>query len=544
MAFPYQKLEANGVDVAGAATEELLNDFSEKHFKHGADIYQGTYRFDDFDSRIEVSYQVQNPIVFDLAPIEPVRFKRLWISHLQTKGAPNLQNVPVTPPNLRITSKKIKFVITVFKGHTSDVDFSVDFQWDVEARCAVLLIDAGGDKKAVRLEPIKVTFSVSASTILKEIAFALRRIGRAKTAELQVRETRGHIVAFGNPNDPVWCTNVEKLLLFLVNQVLAQNMTNFIKDWDLPRAIEIANGVSISPHYLEVSDKMLIVGGIVNYPTKALSHMDSRVERILLEFREQFNEEFGAMTDKQLNNWKPSQSSCLRWLKAKEQELRNSIPPSTKKRQAGARAYTENLLILSNDHLFDALAKAYLNAHNGWDGSEQLDFLVRAEVGWWFKVDHGWAKVVPHGVEIHANVEVGGYLRGCVPNPDPKHWGEWMCEGICVEIKPRPDFGLQAYPSFLADGVYLNLRLLTQSLALQFCSGVPPWLNALIGWITSMLTAPLLDVLRVAISLFHFKILDYPRYFPGTPLEWTPRLNVTPTNYGPYLAFTGDPKFK
>src|SRR6185503_10323846 len=159
----------------------------------------------------------KHAIKFSLAPITPSRFKGVWVSHLRSKGAPNLreQDVALVPPNLVLNAEKVKFIFTVYKGHTNDEDFSVDFEWDLEARCAVLLVDAEGGTKAVRLEPLKVQFSKPPAAIESEIAAAVKKIGERRAKRGRAIQGR-----FGDPTDPEWCVKLEKLFLFLVNQVL------------------------------------------------------------------------------------------------------------------------------------------------------------------------------------------------------------------------------------------------------------------------------------------------------------------------------------
>jgi hypothetical protein len=169
--------------------------------------------------------------------------------------------------------------------------------------------------------------------------------------------------------------------------------------------------------------------------------------------------------------------------------------------------------------------------------------LLKAECGWWVNVGGASAEVVPKGIFVKAQAAVGGYARGCVPNPDPKHWGEWMCIGLGVALRVVPDFLVKAYFTFNTDGVYLRLVLLSTGVSVTI-DGAPGWLNDLLGWITSMLTQPLFAAISLLIAAFRVRIIEYPRYLPGTALEWEPRLNTTPENAGPYLVFTADPIIK
>jgi hypothetical protein len=532
-------LSANGVDVAGVITETFLNKFAKAHFEKGNAIYKGSYDVTDFESKLRISYEFKSPIKFALSPIRESLFKDVWISHLRNKGAAGLTDVSIVPPNLVLAAEKVKFVFTVFRGQTNQEDFSVEFEWDLEARCAVTLAEASGGGKEIRLEPLKVKFSKPVEQLAKEIIEAVQKIGNSRR-----RTSKATNGAFGNPADPEWCIKLERLFLFLVNQLLAVSMTNFIKTWQLPRAIDLIKGVAISPSFLEIANKMLVVGGQVIYALPRISPIAERVTEFLEGFNEKLAEEITSLTDEQLEKWEPSKSPSFQFIKMKETEILSEYNSLVSESKKTSRAYPENLQILSNDKLFDALAKAYLKDEHHGDYQIKLDFLIKAEAGWWEKVDGGYGRVVPGGIQIGANVNIGGYARACVPNPDPKHWGEWLCVGLCVQLEPKPNFGINAYPNFKNSGIHIRLVLLTQRIEMSLCGNVPGWINRIIRWLTGVLTEPLLNVIRALIALFNFKIVDYPKYFPGTALEWRPRFNTQPSNTGPYLAFTADPEFK
>jgi hypothetical protein len=532
-------LVANGVDVAGVITDTFLNNFSDAHFKKGNEIYKGSYEISDFESKLRIFYEFAAAIKFDLSPIPPNRFQSIWISHLKTKGSPNLAEVPMVPPNLMLSGERVKFRFTVYKGQTNDEDFSVDFEWSLEARCAVLLVEVAGGERELRLEPIKVKFTKSPEQLSREIAERVALIAQTRGPSRGLQNGR-----FGNPADPEWCIKLEKLFLFLVNQVLAISMTNFIKTWRLPRAIDLIKGVAVSPSYLEIANKMMIVGGQVLYAPSRVSPIAERVTEFMESFSEKLQEEIETLTDEQLEKWDPNRSPSFQFLRQREKQILAEFNELANKSKNTSKSYPDNVQILSNDKLFDALAKAYLKDERRKDYSTRIDFIVKGEAGWWLKVDGGYGRVVPSGVKIGANIAVGGYARACAPNPDPKHWGEWSCIGLCVQIEPKPNFEIDAFPDFKSSGIHIRLVLRTQRIEASLCGGIPSWVNKIVRWITGVLSEPLLDVIRALIALFNFKVVDYPKYFPGTAIGFEPRFNSRAQNAGPYLAFTADPKFK
>ena len=50
--------------------------------------------------------------------------------------------------------------------------------------------------------------------------------------------------------------------------------------------------------------------------------------------------------------------------------------------------------------------------------------------------------------------------------------------------------------------------------------------------------------LEAVVLLLHIRIAQYPKFFPGTGLEWIPNMSSTPDNAGPYLVFSAAPQFK
>ncbi|MDH7452839.1 hypothetical protein QF205_07050 [Luteimonas composti] len=554
MAFPYKSLQDAGVDVAAAVHENFLNNFSKGHFKSVPNLYKGGVDFNEFESRVTVGYKIQEALTFNLKQIPQSKIKNVLLSHYKdAKKSTNAETYldAFAPPNVELTGKKVEVTITVFKGHTNDVDFSIGFNWSIDARCLIYFKEYSSEKKAIRLEAIRVAFSKSEPELLKEIVGKLKRVlpqpvestGKTSTVSASThnhkKDKKGTASAISSNDE--WCTKLEKLFLFLVNQVLAIQFTNFVNEWELPRAIEISDGASISPSLLSVDDNYLIVGAQVNYiPSQAVTEIHTAVASLLDEFNDQYRQEFSGMTDDDFYGWKPEKSQSLNWLKSREVEAQKKAAGSGQK--LAKKAFDKNLLLLANDRLFDAVAKSELKASGSSSYGKKLDHLVKAEAGWWYTVGPASASVIKGGIQVEAAAEVGGYVRGCVPDLDPKNWGDWRCEGICIKLGLK-DFGIQARPSFDNDGVYFRFSLKSGSaITFGFCDA-PGWLNDLLGWISALFTRALLSVISTLVSLFKFKIVDYPEHFPGTGLEWKPRLNQKPENQLTFLEFSGDPSF-
>src|SRR2546430_2359512 len=126
MAIPYQAFKDAGADVGAGVTEAFLNRFATAHFAGYPAVYGGQYESDQFEQKIRIEFQAQNPLVFTLAPLGPNKFGKLWVAHLQARGSKikTPAELITIPPDVEVTTSKMKFVITVFKADGS-VDFSV-----------------------------------------------------------------------------------------------------------------------------------------------------------------------------------------------------------------------------------------------------------------------------------------------------------------------------------------------------------------------------------------------------------------------------------
>lgn len=537
MAVDYDELVKNGVDIAGAINEVFLNKFSASHHKTVPDVYEGRQRFSQFDNDVEIQFKVSTPITFDFSPIRDTKFRKLWVSHLIAKGAsPVLAGrYSDTPPNLKLYCDEVLFKVIIYDGHSNTVVLSVDFEWGLEAIAAVILTGS-----VLQLQPMRVSFSTGSTIVASEISARVREI----TTSRKLPSKPLHPVTFGDPTDPVWCAKLEQMILLLLNQVLATQISNFIKSWELPRAIEVADGIGIAPTYVAIHGDDLVVGAQVVTMPIGPSVLQVQLDALIEEFTDRADKEFSALSDEELRVWRPDHSPTLEWIgnyaRSVEDKVLHELKASREKKLV---RFDPNLQILFNDKLFDVLAKRFLSISTGWRGSKELDRLLKAEAGWWFRVTNARATVIASGVQVNADVSVGGDAKVCHFDVDPKSFGKWKCYGIGVELYPVPDFGLQVLPSFAADGAYISARLLTTGIGARLPNW-PGWANDILGWVVGNLTRPLLSAVAAVIALFRIRVLRYPHHFPGTGLEWTPNFNQTPTNIGPYLVFSADPDFE
>jgi hypothetical protein len=536
MAYPYKELEAAGVDIAGLVNEKFLNNFSISHHKVNPSLYRGADYTDELGDRVEISYKVANPLKFDMNPISESRFRGLYESHLITKGMDpaNISKLFSVPANLKLTSSDVLFEIAVIDTSSGNDIIRVPFEWDMEARCAVTLQEDNG-AYSVRLDPLKVEFSVGEPTALLEIRQA---ISGDKT-----------ITKLDNPKqykapDPEWCLKIERLILLLVNKVIAVQLSNFIRSWELPKAIELVDGVDFKPSYLDVKSDYLAIGGHVTMSPAVESSIQSAATAVLTEYAHRAQLEFDSMSDDDIKNIQSRKLESVEWLKEQTKSLSvaTQVEPSKGKGTSQVGGFDKNISLLLNDKPIDYVAKKELSVREGSHSEIKLDRALKAEAGWWLKVHSISGGVSPGGVWVKATPDVGGYARVCHFDIDPKNFGRWKCHGPAVQIILK-NARFSAFPSFESNGIYLRGKFDSDGIEVRI-PGWPSWANDLLAWVTRTLSDPIIDFLGALLSLFRVRVVKYPKHFPGTGLEWQPNVNRVPSNIGPYLEFSADPAFE
>lgn len=535
MSYPYQDLEAAGVDIAGLVSEGFLNKFSASHHRVNPNLYQGSDHTDELGDRVEIKFKVVNPITFDLTPISESRFRSLYEAHLISKGMnpSKIAKLFSVPANLKLNSKKVSFEIAVINIQDGSDIVRVPFAWDMEARCSVILVESNG-AYSVRLDPLKVEFSTGEKAALLELRQALLGNGDSSDSDEPQR--------YRSPN-PEWCLKIERLMLLLVNKVIAVQLSNFIRSWELPKAIELVDGVDFKPSYLDVKADYLALGGHVTMSPVAVSALQAKASIVLAEYTQRIQTELDAMTDDEIVNIKSAKFKSVEWLKSTTNAL--AAEPeiaSSGKGGLASNAFTKNVSLLFNDKPIDYVAKKELSIRDGSRTSIQLDRALKAEAGWWLNIHSVSGGIAPAGLWVQATPDVGGYARVCHFDLDPKHFGEWKCYGPAVQLAIKnAKFG--AFPSFESNGVYVRGRFSSDGIEVRI-PGWPSWANELLAWVTRVLSDPIVDFLGALLSLIKIRIVEYPKHFPGTGLEWKPNMNTMPANIGPYLELSADPAFE
>lgn len=536
--IPTDDLTAAGIDVAAIFTEEFLNNFASTHHSENEAVYRGSSQITELDDLVEIRFEFSNPITFDLFPISKRRFLPIWHNHLLARGADPTQisDYVSAPENLVLSSQSVQFKVIVFNGQdTSSIKLEVDFLWNLMARVMIRI-----EEGALKLEPLKVTFAPSADMQLVEI--------RERVAIAAGRALTDGGSNYFNTMDDEWCLKVEQLIILLLNQILNTQISNFIRTWELPRGIELIDDIELQADYLQIANDLLIVGAqIVPSALTQSSQVAEKFKAVMVEYRERTSSEsvsFAKAEPEKVTAADIEVSETADWFESRGDDVQRSMVELENQYNSldDVHAYPENLLVLANDKLFDLIAARELAVNESWGDEKKLDRLLKGKIGWWAKVGNGRANIVAGGINVEAEARIGGEVRVCHFDIDPKNFGRWRCHGPCVNLTIEPKFSLQAFPYFSNRGMFFRTRLTSRSISLSHCDW-PPWANKLLGWVTRMLTRPFMSALRQLSGLFKIKVVDFPEHFPGTALTWEARINARPRNEGEYLVISGDPKF-
>ena len=325
--------------------------------------------------------------------------------------------------------------------------------------------------------------------------------------------------------------------------MIAVQLSNFIRSWELPKAIELVDGVDFKPSYLDVKADYLALGGHVTMSPVAISELQSKASTVLSEYTHRIQAEFDAMNDEEILNIKSAKFKSVEWLKSATVALGAETEATSSGRGNPANnGFTKNVSLLFNDKPIDYLAKKELSIREGSSSSIQLDRALKAEAGWWLNIHSVSGGIKQAGLWIKATPDAGGYARVCHFDFDPKHFGEWKCYGPAVQLVIK-NAKFEVFPSFESNGVYVRGRFSSDGIEVRI-PGWPNWANDLLAWVTRALSDPIIDFLGALLSLIKIRIVEYPKHFPGTGLEWTPNMNTLPANIGPYLEFSADPAFE
>lgn len=261
-------LDASNFDIAAGLREDEIRNFLTAHYGQQCPggipggVYAGGGTLDELG--LTYTFTVDAPIVATVAPLTAARFGALmqaWIAtvpELAAFGAPPLALPPQAsgtisdppPPNIQLNAPQITLTVSATDG---SINPPAVLQFSMTAT-GYVAASTSGDMVTVTVVPIAVRLDNPAG-FQKQV--------------ISVLKDRG----FDKKNDPdPNCIPLQKLILHIVNAVIAPKLSGFIQEFTFPVPIKLFNNVSILGVDLDVVDKLVVILATVGFSSPALNN--------------------------------------------------------------------------------------------------------------------------------------------------------------------------------------------------------------------------------------------------------------------------------
>jgi hypothetical protein len=479
-------LHASTYDVAAGLSEATLTDFLAAH--HGAEeasassIYRGKGRAAEIG--LSWSYHVKSPARLDLMPIAPATFARVYAGWMRTvpelaryvdarrplgsepNEAGTLADDP--PPNVQVQVANVEVIVETDTGIKVPFNYAVTITGFVE-------VTAEDDTRVLRIVPVaaKVTDPAALNAL---VASAVPKATGMPAAD---------------------CVELRKLILYLLNVLIANRIGSFVRQFSLPVPIDVVQGVTIGDVGLEVVDDLLVLMGRLSTTPAVVSN-----EQAALESGDHDRIMMAAQTAK----------STPTSLAADAQR----IPVRSLGERAALGPWpARGLFIILHERLFQAFA-----ATVGYQTSAEScrsAFGLKGCLGYAMRVWGVTAQVRANALHIAAQFQASGWLKVCIST----HCGS-KCHTVSANPESRPNFDAV----FAIRGRELWLTAAPGAFDIRWKIGGLPWpFNRLIEWALNTLSDVALLFARILYRQFEQKLTTFPEVFPGTSLRYTPSLD-------------------
>ena len=480
-------LHTSNYDVAAGLSEDTFTDFLDAHYKSeeatASSVYQGKGRATELG--INWSYHVKTAAKIDLMPIAPATFARIYGGWMTTvpelarfvsakraigsdpNEAGTLTDNP--PPNVQVSVADVEVVIETDTGIRVELNYGVTVT-------GFLHTDLVDGRRVVRIIPIaaKVTDPSALNTL---VAARVPMAAAATQAD---------------------CVALRKLILYLLNVLIANRIGSFVREFSLPVPIEIVKGVALGDVELDVVDDLLVVmGRLSTTPPLAAT------EQAFLESGDHdMIMRSAAMIAKGGGTALVEDGDRLSIRSLSDGVAMASWPK-------------RGLFVILHERLFQAFA-----ATIGYQTSAEhcrSAFGLKGCIGYALRVWGVTAKVTNNGLEVEANFAGSGWLRVCIST----HCGD-KCHSVSANPESKPRFNAV----FTIRGRELWMKAAPGAFNIRWRVGGLPWpFNKLIEWALEMLTSVALLFARVLNVQFERQLTSFPETFPGTDLRYDPALD-------------------
>ncbi|WKL57382.1 hypothetical protein Q1W73_17215 [Asticcacaulis sp. ZE23SCel15] len=491
-------------DIAAGLNEATINDFLAAHW--GAEttspssVYRGKGRADEIG--ISWEYNVASPASIDLMPIATKSFSRIYKSYLRTipevaryltpmrsepqtkHEAGELGDIP--PANVQVQVKDLQIKLTTDTGLDLNLAYAITITGFLETALE-------GTNRVLRITPVAAKVTEPA----------------ALTAQL-----RAH-VPHGAKKD-VDCVALQKVLLYILNVVLANRIGSFIRQFSLPVPIDIVNGVSITDVTLQVVDDLLVMLGTV---ADSSTTSEPASQTALASGDPKYIRQRAA--DAQSERLAP---------------LSKPVDIISADTRALSAWPARGLFIIIHERFFQTIARTIDVAEGRETGGSKLG--IHYSLGYNMHVWNAAARVVSSGLDLTSSFHGGVYAKA---------WIDTHCSPISHTLRGDAE----ASPRFLAmfgfEDRDLVLTAKPEVFTIDWKLGGFPWpLNKILAWVLDFFSDVLILVLDMAGVKWKTKLTKFPDSFPGTLLSYDIRLDrqIVKDPTQPALMVLGELDFK
>jgi hypothetical protein len=490
----YKALNRSAYDLAAGLHEDSLNDFLAAHWKSEGtgpgSVYIGGGRLTELEMNYE--YVVDAPARIELAPLTDAQFKRvfsLWLPtvpelgrYLQlpaelAEGVAALGSIADRPPpNVRVTVPAIKIKIVTDPGP------QVTLPLRVRITGYVALVNEAGSH-VVRIVPVAVKLE-DPNRVERLLDEQLAKLFKAQTSE---------------KDDPD-CVALKKVILHIVNVVLANRIGSFVQSFTLPLPIGLFNGVSISDVALNIGDKLLVVLARVSAV---------RFEQMLDLFTEASDLKPEAVVPFADRVSKAAEKG------AESTTGSNRKAVSTTSLPRIAKFPNRGLFLWMHQRFFQTLAQKLLvlDQHDEHYGEWTI---FKYGYGWFLRTWAPMASVSANALDVALQFQGGGWAKGCIET----HCGD-LCHTISARAKAQPAAQVETAFYFESNQeLWMASRLSKPFAILWDVDGLPWPFNDLVAFIFDVFSNYGEIFAIILGQQWRRKLLTIPTQFPGTGLKF------------------------
>ncbi|WP_152536043.1 hypothetical protein [Mesorhizobium loti] len=486
-------------DIAAGVSENLLNSYSKAHhhLEHPkkTNVYKGSGDLPDL--RLGYGYDIMKPGVFDLSPNphfdrEMSRWLLVQPEILQHRSTESVRILATTPqPNLKLTIPQVdlKFELKTL-GKEITISFSL----------TVLCFVTTDSASQLRIVP-------TSARIDDPVALENDVKSAAKAAGIPL----GKIDST--------CYELWELVKYIVNNVLAARIADFVKSIPLPSFINVFQGFNFGNLNVAVMENYVVATATISG------------KRSIIRDEDVFD---NVSSSEQADVLQTIAEDAFAKATRGSEEMNIRDADDVRKLPGGG------FFLLLTQNLFQKLADKFLNIN---DSSEQCSsFLgfVDGCVGWAVRVWNPKVSLRAPNMLVDVDFSAEAYVQArahlhCVTTP-------WLKAGVKGEPVPQPAKLTTTFYGRGGNTVWMSAG--PRPFAIN-------WLPEDYGWPLTLIIAALLDILtNVAVNLcallgikWTIKLADIPTLIPGTGVTARPRIDNSMTNYNGDLAITGDVDF-